>query len=170
MSHRSWLIFLSSLALAGGGNTPSAQTPKIQVQVYDYAGLRPAALHEFVARTQEVLDAARVAAQVKLCIGDHAVSCDTQTKNIKRLVIRLVAGQAKKMSDARRSPLGQSFAGHEGGTYASIFLERVQDAAVEANVPWVIVLAYVAVHEVGHPLLGSGSHGAGLDESELGSQ
>ena len=62
------------------------------------------------------------------------------------------------MRDARRLPLGQSFADHEGGTYASVFLASVQDQSAEANVSWVTVLAYSAAHEIGHLLLGNQAH------------
>jgi hypothetical protein len=55
-------------------------------------------------------------------------------------------------------PLGQSFADNKGGTYASVFLASVQDQAAEANVPWITVLAYAAVHEIGHLLLGNQTH------------
>jgi hypothetical protein len=54
--------------------------------------------------------------------------------------------------------LGLSIAGPEGGTYASVFLSRVKDAAAEANVPRDIVLAYAIAHEVGHLLLGANAH------------
>jgi hypothetical protein len=45
------------LGLAGNATSVSAQTAALQVQVYDYTGLRPAALHEFITRTQEILPA-----------------------------------------------------------------------------------------------------------------
>ena len=84
--------------------------------------------------------------------------CESQPAGVRRLMIRVVAGEAKRMSNVRRPPLGQSFADQRGGTYASVFLERVQNAAAGANVPWVIVLAYAVVHEVGHLLLGDQAH------------
>jgi len=62
------------------------------------------------------------------------------------------------MKNVRRPPLGQSFADADGGKYASVFLERVQDEALSANVPWVIVLAYATAHEIGHLLLGNQAH------------
>jgi hypothetical protein len=162
MSHRSCLVTLLFLvlALAASGTKLLAQAPAVQVQIYDYAELRPRALHELVARTQEILVDVGVSVQVRLCRGNLALPCDSQTGGLRRLMIRLVAGGAKKMSNLRRPPLGQSFADHDGGTYASVFVERVQDAAAEANVPWLIVLAYAAVHEVGHLLLGDEAHSA----------
>jgi hypothetical protein len=44
------------------------------------------------------------------------------------------------------------------GTSGGVYIQRVQDAVVGANVPWVIVLAYAVVHEVGHLLLGDQAH------------
>jgi len=159
MAHRS-LILLPFLMLGGSANTLSAQATKIQVQVYDHTDLKPPALREFVARTQRILVDAGVSAQVKLCKGNGAMSCENESAITRRLVIRVVAGGPRRMSNVRRPPLGQSFAGPEGGTYASVFLERVWDAAADANVPWVIVLAYATVHEVGHLLLGDDAHTA----------
>jgi hypothetical protein len=158
MSHRNCLILLPLLALAGDAKMLAAQTPAVQVQLFDYAGMKPSAVHEFVVRTQEILNGAGVSAQVKLCRGHLAVSCESQPNGHRRLSIRVVAADPGRMSNVRRPPLGQSFAGHEGGTYASVFVERVQDAAAEANLSWVIVLAYAAVHEAGHLLLGDQAH------------
>jgi hypothetical protein len=62
------------------------------------------------------------------------------------------------MSNVGRPPLGQSFVDSEGGSYASVFVAPVQDQAAAANVPWVIVLAYAAAHEIGHLLLGDQAH------------
>jgi hypothetical protein len=155
MSNRGRLLVSLFVALAC---KVSAQTPPLQVQVYDYADLKPATLHEFIARTQEILAGAGLSFQIRLCGRSVTVQCETQTGSARRLVIRVVAGAARRMSNVRRPPLGQSFAGHEGGTYASVFLERVRDVAAEANVPWVIVLAYAAAHEIGHLLLRDQAH------------
>jgi hypothetical protein len=46
-----FLLFLFP-GLAGNATSVSAQTAALQVQVYDYTGLRPAALHEFITRRQ----------------------------------------------------------------------------------------------------------------------
>src|SRR4030095_16587884 len=125
-----------------------------------HAELKPGTLHDLVALTEKVLVEAGVSVQVKLCRGNLAVPCESQTGGVRRLMIRVVAGEAKRMSNVRRPPLGQSFADYRGGTYASVFLEKVQDGAAEAMVPWVIVLAYAVVHEVGHLLLGDQAHTA----------
>ena len=150
MSNRCCSILLLLPALAGNANTLSAAAPAVQVQVYDYADLKPASLHKVVTLIQEILAGAGVSVQVKICKGNSAVPCETEAGSVRRLVIRVVAGGSKINDSVLRPPLGQSLADHEGGTYSSVFLERVQDAAAEANVPWDIVLAYAAAHEAGH--------------------
>lgn len=160
MSNRCCSTLILFLALAGNAETLSAQTSAVQVQVYDYADLNPGSLHKTLALTQEILAAAGLSVQVKLCRGAAAVPCESQTGSTRSLLIRVVAGGPKTNDSVLHPPLGQSMADREGGTYSSLFLERVQDAAAEANVPWDIVLAYAAAHEVGHLLLGSEAHTA----------
>ena len=63
-------FLLPLLALAGTTNIVSAQTSALQVQVYDYAGLSPAALHEFIARTQEILASSGVSLEVDTCANE----------------------------------------------------------------------------------------------------
>jgi hypothetical protein len=154
MSNRAWLI-ASLLLLA---SKLSGQTTTLELRVYDYAGLPLPTLHKFAARTADVLSEVDVLIQVKFCGRNMGSICDTQPISAQHLVLRVLPGSAKKMNHSFRSPLGQSMAGPTGGTYASVFLETVQDEAAEANVDWVMVLSYAAAHEIGHLLLGSGAH------------
>ena len=158
MSNRSCSILLLFLALTVNAKTLTAQSSAVQVEVYDYADLKPGSLHSVVALTQQILAGAGLSVQVKLCRGSLAVSCDGQSGLSRNLEVRVVAGGSKTKDSVLRSPLGQSMADHQGGTYASIFMERIQDAAAEANVPWDTVLAYAVAHEVGHLLLGADAH------------
>jgi hypothetical protein len=158
MSNRSCSILLLFLALAGNAKTLTAQSSAVQVEVYDYADLKPESLHKVVTLTQQILAGAGLSVQVQLCRGSLAVSCEGLSGSTRSLVVRVAAGGSKTMDSALRAPLGQSIADHQGGTYASIFMERIQDAAAEANVPWNTVLAYAVAHEVGHLLLGSDAH------------
>jgi hypothetical protein len=160
MSNRCCSTVIVFLALAGNAETLSAQTSAVQVQVYDYADLNPGSLHKALALTQEILAEAGVSVQVKLCRGARAVPCESEPGSTRSLLIRVVAGGSKTKDSVVHRQLGQSIADREGGTYSSVFLERIQDAAAEANVPWDIVLAYAAAHEAGHLLLGSEAHTA----------
>jgi hypothetical protein len=73
-------------------------------------------------------------------------------------VIRVVADAGKKMKDVRWEKLGMSVAGRDGGTYATVFLKPAAEKAADANLPRSTVLAYAAVHEIGHLLLGNQAH------------
>ncbi len=151
MSNRARLILSLFLALAGKA---LAQDTAIQVQVYDYAGLTPAVLREFVTLTESILTNAGLSIHVKPCERNVEASCEIQTRGARRLVIRVVAKTMRNV----RGPLGLSFADHEGGTYASVFLAPVRHEAAEQDFPWVTILAYAAAHEIGHLLLGNQAH------------
>ena len=153
MNNRGRLI-LSLLFLA---NKLSAQTTAIEVQVYDYAGVQPSTLQKFVRHTQQILSGTGIPINVVLCERFSAGSCERQD-NRDKVLLRVMPGSAKRMNNTLYSPLGQSFADHRGGKYASVFLECVQDQAYDANVPWLTVLDYAAVHEIGHLLLGDQAH------------
>ena len=136
---------------------PSAQAPGVDVQVYDYAALEPSTLQKFARNIQETLSGTGISINVVLCEGSTAGSCENPD-NREKLLLRILPGSAKKMRNALYSPLGQSFANHRGGKYASVFLECVRDQAKETNIPWLTVLDYAAVHEIGHLLLGDQAH------------
>jgi hypothetical protein len=126
----------------------------LQLQVYDYAGIGAKPLGQVALQLEDILQHAGMSVQATICRGSIAVACDEQGA----LNIRILTGYAKTMRNVRRPPLGQAFAGHMGGGYATVFLGAVQDQAAAANVPWVVVLANAAAHEVGHLLLGDLAH------------
>ena len=157
MKNRGCFLLLLLLTLAGNANTVSAQTSALQVQVYDYAGLSPAALHEFITRTQEILASSGVSLEVDAC-ARGAAPCESHTGSSRQVVIRVVADTGKNMKNVRLEKLGMSVAGHDGGTYATVFLKPAEEKASDANLPRSIVLAYAAAHEIGHLLLGDQAH------------
>jgi len=62
-----------------------------------------------------------------------------------------------------RGPFGLSFADHEGGTYASVFLAPVRTEAAEQDFSWVTILAYAATHRDWPSARGQlGSYAVGL--------
>jgi hypothetical protein len=154
MSSRGCLI-LALLVLA---SELSAQTVAVEIHVYDQAGLQPPTFQKLVTQTQKILAETGLSIQVKACERSLSIVCESQTDKTRYLVVRVVAGGPKKMKNVRRSPLGQSFTDADGGKYASVFLERVQDEAAFSNIPWITVLAYATAHEIGHLLLGNQAH------------
>jgi hypothetical protein len=134
----------------------SAQTGVVELQVYDHAGLSQVAVQSFVKQTQGIFSIAGVPIHIRVCA--RADACEIDNTSARNLMLRIVAGNSRHMNNVFRSPLGQSFADHTGGKYASVFLEAVQQQAVNNDVPWLTVLAYAAVHEIGHLLLGDQAH------------
>src|ERR1700677_3307604 len=161
MKNRGCYLLLLLLTLAGYANTVSAQTSALQVQVYDYTGLNPAALHEFVARTQEILASSGISLEVDACARGGA-PCESHTGSSRQVVLRVVADTGKSMKNIRWEKLGMSIADHDGGTYATVFLKAAEEKASDANLPRIVVLAYAAAHEIGHLLLGDAHTPQGL--------
>jgi hypothetical protein len=167
MKNRGCFLLLPLLALAGNANAVLAQRSVLQVQVYDYTGLSPAAFHEFAARTQEILEFSGVSAEVDACASD-AGPCESHTGSSRQVVLRVVADSGKSMKSVRLEKLGMSVAGHDGGTYATVFLKPVEEKASDANLPRIVVLAYAAAHEIGHLLLGEAHSPQGLMKATWG--
>jgi hypothetical protein len=158
MSIRGCLFTRIFLALAGNAKYLSAQNAALQLQVYDYAGLNPAALHAFITHIKEILTNSGVDVEVNPCALAVSKSCESLNGSLKRVVIRVVPGSATNGKNSRWQPLGQSFADHNGGTYASIFLKLAEEKAREVNLSPIDVLSYATTHEVGHLLLGDQAH------------
>jgi hypothetical protein len=158
MANRGCYLLLLLLALAGDAKSVSAQAAALQVQVYDYTGLSPAALHAFIARTQEILTGAGISVEVDACPRGVSKPCESRRGSFRQVVIRVFAGAPRNNKQARWQHLGQSIATHDGGTYASVFLSLAEEEAAETNLPRMLVLSYAAAHEVGHLLLGDQAH------------
>jgi hypothetical protein len=169
MKNRGCYLLLLLLTLAGYANTLSAQTSALQVQVYDYTGLSPAAFHEFVARTQAILMSSGVSAEVDAC-ARSAAACESHSGSSRQIVIRVIADTGQSMKNIRLEKLGMSIADHDGGTYATIFLKPAEEIAADANVPRIVVLAYAAAHEIGHLLLGEAHSSQGLMKATWGAR
>ena len=158
MANRGCYLLLLFLALTGDAKSASAQAAALQVQVYDYTGFSPAALHEFITRTEEILTSAGVSVEVDACARGVSTPCESRRGSFRQLVIRVVAGAPRNSNQARWQHLGQSIATRDGGTYASVYLKLAEEEAAETNLPRILVLSYAAAHEVGHLLLGDEAH------------
>ncbi len=167
MKNRGCYLLLLLLTLAGNPNSVSAQASAVQVQVYDYTGLSPAAFHEFVARTQDILARSGVSLEVDAC-ARGAAPCESHTGSSRQVVLRVIADTGKSMKNVRLEKLGMSVAGHDGGTYATVFLKPAEEKASDANLPRMVVLAYAAAHEIGHLLLGQAHSPQGLMKATWG--
>jgi hypothetical protein len=158
MSSRGYILLLLLLGLVGDATRVSAQTVALQVRVYDYAGLSAAALHAFVASTERILTESGISVEVDACPKGVATPCESRQGSSRQVTVRVVAAAPKSDKNARWQHLGRSIADRDGGTYATVFLDLVEDEAADTSLPRMLVLAYAASHEVGHLLLGDDAH------------
>ena len=96
--------------------------------------------------------------EVDACANVVATPCESRHGSSSQVTIRVVATAPRNYRNARCQHLGQAIADHEGGSYATLFLDLVEDAAANTDIPRMLVLAYAAAHEVGHLLLGEDAH------------
>jgi hypothetical protein len=136
----------------------SAQAVALQVRVYDYSGLSPAALHAFVTSTERILTDSGISVEVDACPKGGATPCESRQGSSKQVTVRVVAAAPKSYKDDRWQHLGCSIADRDGGTYATVFLDLVEDEGANTSLPRMLILAYAAAHEVGHLLLGDDAH------------
>ena len=167
MKNRGCYVLFLLLTLAANAKTVSAQTSALQVQVYDYTGLSPAAFHELVARTQDILARSGVSLEVDAC-ARGAAPCESHSGSSRQIVIRVIADTPNGMKNIRLEKLGQSVVDRDGGTYATVFLRPAEEKASDANLPRIVVLAYAAAHEIGHLLLGEAHSPQGLMKATWG--
>ena len=85
-------ILFVFLALAGSAGANSAEAAALQVQIYDYAGLEPQTLRQFLSRVERILVSTGMSVKLSLCRGSIAVSCENETGSLGSLVVRIVAG------------------------------------------------------------------------------
>jgi hypothetical protein len=158
MANRGCYLLLLLLAQVSDAKSVFGQAAALQVQVYDYTGLSRAALHTFATQTQAILTGAGISVEVDACERGASRPCEGRRGSFRQVVVRVVAGPPRDRNRARWQHLGQSIATHDGGTYASVFLELAEEEAAGANLPRILVLSYAAAHEVGHLLLGDEAH------------
>jgi hypothetical protein len=90
----------------------------------------------------------------------HAFACARPVAP-GELSVRILRGTAVRDA-ADRLPLGYSLVDRErgGGTLATVYLDRVERVASSSRSAAPVLLGRAIAHEVGHLLLGTGSHGA----------
>jgi len=130
-----------------------AEERTLTIIVHDYAGLPDATLRELEKTTTAVLR--RTGAQVDwvVCTGRQVRSrpalCDAKLES-GRAVLRIVDRHPGKPA-GEGDPLGSAEV-KEG--YVTLFAAEIRRAAAEYRLPVSSVMAYAAVHEIGHLLLG----------------
>ena len=132
-------------------------TLPLVVRVYDAAGVPPDTLERAHVTLNKTLTAVGIRPIWRPCHADLCVDPPRRDE----LIVRIV----KAGERGSRELLGSSMVDVEGqaGTLATIYLDRVESLAGQANVDSGRLLGRAIAHEVGHLLLGTHDHAyAGL--------
>jgi hypothetical protein len=76
------------LALTGSAIAASAPAASIEVQLHDFAALDAKTLRKFGSFTQDILNGTGLAIQVRICRGNLAVPCESQTGNTSQRYLK----------------------------------------------------------------------------------
>jgi hypothetical protein len=159
------LCAILSVAVVSQADTPNS--PHITVIVRYPASLLDASLSDAEKPATRIFEKAGLTVQWRNCpeldgkFPDQ--SCEGNLTPTD-LVVHLVP-RAQKATDA---VFGVAFVNTDGGVYADVFLDRVQQIRKQdPKISFSRLLGYVIAHEVGHLLLGEHSHsGRGLMQAQ----
>jgi hypothetical protein len=151
------LICVSESGLNADSATP---VPRIRIRIYNYARISNDVLAEAKSSVTNIFLQVHVETQwlaCRLSMADTSnVSCQ-QPFGPTDLVLRILP---RLKGNFRHSSAGFSVCAQdsEPGFIANLSYERTLAAALSSQVPIGLVLGHVAAHEIGHLLLGTGSH------------
>jgi hypothetical protein len=152
--------FLTTTAEGGGPSDTSRQ--RVLIRVYDNAGVPPSHRARAISHSRKILDRAGVRLSWLDCPAPHYGTPDTRCatpRSALDLVVRLANLPAEDTSTSFTS-LGYSMINHEthNASFATIFVNRVNDLADHARVDRVTLLARAVAHEIGHLILATNKH------------
>lgn len=166
---RSWLVWgvvlnithLAPAALAGTASSHEHDpAPVITVRVFNYAQVGNRTLAGAKQHAREVLSRVEVKIEWLDCPASHAeVRTNTACRGrptSTELVIRIVPRSQNPHCQLGFAALPKG----EGklATHASVFYEAAEDLAAGYSASNAQMLGYILAHEIGHLLLGEGSH------------
>jgi hypothetical protein len=159
----SWLLLSLAGTLNAGAPKPES---KIQVFVYNYAGVAP----ETLARAER--EAARIYSHTSIETEwlDCPLTADQAAQNpacqlpesSTPLVLRVLSRGMSEQLGLSQETFGSALLPEDGGfgTVAQICAPCSEDLAKGNTAMHAAILGHLMAHELGHLLLGAGSHGA----------
>lgn len=129
----------------------------LQLHLHNDAGLNPASIEQSLRELERILSPSGSGMKLHVFGAPAESSCEPAAGYEKIADLRILGRNANSRNHGRPA-LGYSTVGSEGGVYAVLFLRAIQRQASAANIPWTVLLAYAAAHEIGHLLLGSQAH------------
>lgn len=161
-----FLLFVGSGAFAAA-HGPGTPNPSLTIKVYDFARVPPQAMARAQGVTTYLINMAGVETVWLNChLPNDGVEGDAACRKhgAGQVSVRILP---RAMSEALAVP-GHVFGvaaiptGKQRGSQVYVFHHRVQELATQMReVDGSVLLGHVVAHEVGHLLLGSGSHSPG---------
>jgi hypothetical protein len=155
------LTYATNPQLSAGGEQ------NLTILVHDYAGLSDSAVHELETSAGVLLSRSGIRAEWVWCNAGRrdarSTLCDADLET-GRIVFRILnryPGNFKRTGDV----LG---AAEIEGSYASLYAAEIRQNADRGGLSYGCLLAYAAVHEIGHLLLGKEHSRTGVMRAEWG--
>ena len=155
-------ILIATLA-AGACGSPGRDLegrPKVTLLVHDYSGLSPSSLEAIADQVRLVFAHAGVDLQWIPCSETDSrrpAQCEAEA-GPRRFTLRILA-QYPKGWKRRGDPLG---AAQIASFYATLYAGEIRTNAAGKNVDATTLMAYAAIHEILHLLLGPSHSGRGI--------
>ncbi|MCC7418235.1 MAG: hypothetical protein IT176_13935 [Acidobacteria bacterium] len=147
----------------GEATSDAARSLLIVIRLYVAAGLPDDELAAAMDTTRDALRSAKLNVRWLVCAMDReatAQRCGIQPSR-GELIVRITQALHPRSAD----PLGSDTLGSAavdtsagGGTFATIYVDRVERLAASARIGAGELVGHVMVHEIGHLLLGTTTH------------
>jgi hypothetical protein len=148
------LLFLNSWYLVAG-KTINQDTREITILVFNNAGVSSVELSQAEAQATLLFHKSGITTSWIECSDSNTAQICHRAVEPNEFVVHIVP-RGQTSTD---TIFGLAFLGPNGtGNYSDIFYERIEQMHRDSGVNPARLLAAVAVHEVGHLLLGSNSH------------
>lgn len=157
-----WMAMLAAQAVTLAAEDPGKLT--LTVLVYDYTRLPAFELENAIGVAQRIFHNAGITTQRVQCATAHESrrgSGCPEALGAGSVVLRIVRSDWQG-SGGRQGRIGSALYDAEGslGIYAYVFQQGVEEAVQLGGCGRFQVLGHAMAHEVGHLLLGAGSHSA----------
>lgn len=155
---------LPGFAKQSGELNPSPEL-RIELHVYDYAGVEGSELARAQTEAARVLQQIGIAVTWIKCVvpakdATNAEACPSAGEQAPALVLNVLPRAMAERATRDKSLLGFAQLAEDGApaSVAFVFYHRVESLAMELRCARGVILGYALAHEVGHLLLGVNSH------------
>lgn len=159
----SWILM--NLAVTLYGQSPERGL-RIEVLVYNYAGLSPETLAHAEREAARIYQRAGLVTEWMDCALSPAEAAQYPACELSpgptRLALRLLSRQMAERRKLDPMTFGFALLPEDGGfgTIVNVYCHRAEELAKGREKTHAVLLGHLMAHELGHLLLGAGSHSA----------